>query len=56
MEKITPLRAIRKKCLSCSGDSIKEARLCPIEKCPLFPFRMGHKPKADKYIDQTTEQ
>lgn len=38
---MTPLEAIRAKCLDCSGDSKGEVRLCTIETCPLFNFRMG---------------
>lgn len=37
----TPLRAIRRKCLDCSGMSSKEVSLCALDECPLHPFRMG---------------
>lgn len=37
----SPLKAIRAKCLDCSGGSAQEVRLCPIKDCPLFAFRMG---------------
>ena len=39
----SPLKAIRNKCLRCSGDSKIEVRLCPIKTCPLWPFRSGHR-------------
>ncbi len=42
---ITPLKAIRLKCLDCSNDQPKEVRLCPIEKCALFQFRFGKNPR-----------
>lgn len=32
------LKAIRKKCLSCSGGLQREVINCQIEDCPLFPF------------------
>ena len=35
------LKAIRQKCIDCSGGSISEVRKCPCVACPLFPFRMG---------------
>jgi len=44
MTRDTPLKAIRKKCLDCSGYSKKEVRLCPIVECPLYPYRMGTDP------------
>lgn len=40
----SPLKAIRAKCLDCSGDYINEVRECPITDCPLYPFRMGKNP------------
>ena len=47
MAKLTPMKAIRKKCLECSGGSQYEVRKCPIEKCPLYAYRFGHRPKTD---------
>lgn len=52
MKKITSLKAIRLKCLDCSAGSYKEVRECPcyedngsIQKCPLYPYRLGKRPK-----------
>ena len=39
----SPLKAIRAKCLRCSDGSKQEVRLCPVETCPLWPFRSGHR-------------
>ena len=44
--KQTPMKAIRAKCLECSGGSAKEVRGCPVEKCPLYAYRFGHRPAA----------
>ena len=41
---MTPMKAIRAKCLDCCCGSRKEARLCPASDCPLHPYRMGHRP------------
>jgi len=41
---LTPLSAIREKCLECSNWSNKEVRLCPAKDCALFPFRFGKRP------------
>lgn len=42
---MTPLKAIRAKCLDCSAGQPAEVRLCSSEKCPLYPYRMGRRPK-----------
>lgn len=41
---ITPVKAIRAKCLDCCCGSAQEVKLCPITDCPLYPYRMGHNP------------
>lgn len=38
------LKAVRAKCLDCSGSSAAEAKACPVTSCPLFPFRLGSDP------------
>lgn len=43
---MTPMKAIRAKCLDCSGGQPKEVRLCVIQKCPLYVYRFGKRPKA----------
>ena len=52
MEIKTPIKSIRAKCVECSGGQLQEVRLCPIKKCPLYPYRMGHRPK----VEQVTEE
>lgn len=47
--KITPLKAIRRKCLDCCCWQRKEVRLCTVEECYLYHFRFGSKPKVDFY-------
>lgn len=53
----SPLKAIRAKCLDCSGDYLKEIKECPITDCPLYPFRMGKNPflKRELTEEQKTE-
>ena len=41
---VTPVKAIRLKCLDCCNGSSTEVKLCTVEKCPLYPFRDGHNP------------
>ena len=40
----SPLKAIRAHCIECMCGSPNEVRLCPIDDCPLFPFRFGKNP------------
>lgn len=44
---LTPIKAIRAKCLDCSGNYYKSVRECPVTKCPLFPYRMGKRPQGN---------
>lgn len=46
MKVLTPVKAIRAKCFDCTCGQSKEIRLCVIKNCPLYPYRMGHRPKA----------
>jgi hypothetical protein len=49
----SPARAIRAKCVDCSGGNLAEVRKCTAVRCPLWPMRMGKNPfygkvKADE--------
>jgi hypothetical protein len=44
----TPLKAVRRHCLSCCNGSSNEVKLCPARSCPLWPFRHGHRPNAEE--------
>ncbi len=37
----TPIKAIRAKCIDCSGDELTEVRDCRHDDCPLHLMRMG---------------
>lgn len=41
---LTPLKAIRRKCLDCCCDNGQEVRRCAVTQCPLHPFRFGRNP------------
>ena len=43
---MTPVKAIRAKCLDCCAYDKGEVRLCPSTDCPLWPYRNGHRPKT----------
>ncbi len=47
--KLTPMKAIRAKCLDCCNGQRSEVRLCAAKRCPLYPYRHGHRPKDDEF-------
>ena len=52
---LTPIKAIRAKCLDCSCGNPYEVEKCVIPKCPLYPYRMGKNPNRAGTI-RTEEQ
>lgn len=55
MKRLTPVKAIRAKCLDCCNNQLSEVRECEIKTCPLHPYRMGKRPKDDYFIDSDSE-
>lgn len=49
MAKLTPMRAIRLKCLECCAGQRLEVRECLLKTCPLYGYRMGHRPKGEQF-------
>ncbi len=47
MTKLTPIQAIRKKCLDCQENHYSLVRNCEIKDCPLYPYRLGKRLKSD---------
>lgn len=47
---MTPMKAIRAKCLDCMCGNSAEVRRCPCENCPLYPYRFGKRPKEGSSI------
>lgn len=47
-DRISPIKAIRLKCLDCCCGQRVEVNLCPCEDCPLWPFRFGKNPYSNK--------
>lgn len=43
-EPMSPLQALRARCLDCCGHQEKEVALCTAVDCPSWPFRMGTDP------------
>lgn len=36
--------------MECSAGSFIEVKMCNVIKCPLHPYRLGHRPKGNKSI------
>lgn len=49
--KLTPIKAIRLKCLDCSLGNRTEIKECPVTGCPIYPYRLGKLPKETPYYD-----
>ena len=47
--RLTPCQAIKKHCKTrCSNNDLESWKNCTITNCPLFPYRLGKRPKKDK--------
>lgn len=44
MGNMTPLKAIRAKCLDCCCGQSFEVKMCTCTECPLYPYRLGKNP------------
>ena len=52
MAKLTPLKAIRAKCMDCTAGQFIEIRLCTCTECPLYEYRMGKRPKDESITEE----
>jgi len=43
--RVSPLRALRLKCLDCCNDSVQEVRLCTAVDCASWLFRLAKNPR-----------
>ncbi len=53
---ISPLKALRLRCIDCCADQPSEVRLCTAVTCPSWPFRMGANPWRKEASDAQREQ
>lgn len=49
---LTPLEAIREKCLDCCCGQYKEVQRCTVKNCPLHSFRINPKLKEETYSSE----
>lgn len=50
------MRAIRLKCLDCSGGSAREVEECEVRECPLFAFRLGKMPEKARKNKESEDE
>jgi len=55
-ERISPMKALRLRCLDCCAGSPARVRLCESVTCPSWPFRMGRSPWRKPISDATRER
>jgi hypothetical protein len=53
---MSPVEAIRRKCLDCSGQQPAEVKLCEAVTCPLWPFRASRHPYTRKALLETNSE
>ena len=49
---LTPIKAMRAKCIDCCAGQKNEVKLCPATDCSLYPYRMGHNPNRQLSDEQ----
>lgn len=50
---MTPVKAIRAKCIDCMCGQAREVELCPCTDCSLWPFRLGKNPNCKRKGQKT---
>ena len=53
---MSPVEAIRRKCLDCSGQQPAEVKLCETVTCALWPFRAGRHPYTKTRLQEAISQ
>ena len=53
---MSPLKALRLRCIDCYGGSLKSVRDCTSTDCPSWPFRLGHSPWRKELSQERREQ
>lgn len=56
MRGMTPLRAIKLRCLDCCAGDSKMVKVCPCDDCPLYLFRFGKNPNLSDRRKKKTKK
>lgn len=54
-KRMSPLQALRLRCIDCCAGSINEVRLCPAVACASWPFRLGSNPWIEVSAERKAE-
>ena len=49
---VSPLAAIKRKCLDCSAGNVYEAQNCQCTGCAIYPFRFGRNPYGNELSEE----
>lgn len=49
--RLTPIKAIRLKCLDCCCNSANEVKFCKCNSCALYPYRFGKRPRGTEELE-----
>jgi hypothetical protein len=49
---LTPIKAIRWKCLECCNFNSHEVKICSIDNFALYPFRLGKNPGIKRVLSE----
>jgi len=55
MNKLTPVKAIRHKCLECQANRYSLVRNCEEKDCPLYFFRLGRNPNRLGHMSKRSD-
>lgn len=55
-KQISPMKAIREKCLDCCCAQPSEVRACEAVKCALWPFRSGSHPYTAAKLEKPSQE
>lgn len=56
-KRLTPIQAIKKKCREdCCLNNLDAWKNCSVVKCPLYPYRLGKRPKTIPFKDYTKKR
>ncbi len=56
MQVLTPIKAIRAKCMDCTCNQPTEIRECRITSCALWPYRMGKRPSKRQLEGEPSQE
>jgi hypothetical protein len=56
VKNLTPLKAIRAKCLDCCCDRKQEIQNCPCVDCSLYRYRLGKNPVLGNRLNTEQQQ